>query len=54
MGVLYHGSYKIVDYVEVWAQPINSDYLKLYQKREEPQVVIEKYIRKEKSLNLRQ
>ena len=41
VGILYNRSYKIADYVEVRTQPLNSDHLKLYQKREKLQVVIE-------------
>ncbi len=51
---LYNRSYKIADHIGVRAQLINSDHLKFYQKREESQVVIEEYIRKEELSNSRQ
>ncbi len=35
VGILYNRSYKVADHVGVRVQPINGDYLKLYQKREE-------------------
>ncbi len=40
VGVLYNRTYKIADHIRVWTQPINGDHLKLYLKREEPQVIV--------------
>ena len=51
--VLYNRSYKIADHVGIQAQPINNDHLKLYHRREDLQVQIEKYIKNDKSFNLK-
>ncbi len=44
MEVLYNGTYKVADYMGVRKQPINGDHLKMYYKRNDPQVVISELI----------
>ena len=44
MEVLYNGTYKVADHMGVRKQPINGDHLKMYYKRNDPQVVISELI----------
>src|SRR6266496_5741099 len=44
MEVLYNGTYKVADHMGVRKQPINRDHLKMYYKRNDPQVVISELI----------
>ncbi len=44
MEVLYNGTYKVADHMEVRKQPINGDHLKRYYERTEPRVVISELI----------
>ena len=46
MEVLYNEMYKIADYMNVWKQPINEDYLKIYYIWTESQVIIQKLVSK--------
>src|SRR6266511_919473 len=44
MEVLYNGTYKVANHMGVQKQPINGDHLKMYYKRNDPQVVISELI----------
>src|SRR6266542_148462 len=44
MEVLYNGTYKVADHMGVRKQPINGDHLKMYYKRNDPQIVISELI----------
>ncbi len=44
MKVLYNGTYKVADHMDVRKQPINEDYLKMYHIQVESQMVIQKLI----------